>query len=214
MPSRKPKNRSNPRASGQLSKGPAGEVSFKGTRCHLPTRNVLYPAVLRISATVAARRVILPRPFGKPLTRLATVRRPTACELRPVKSAARVGEQMAQRVKVVVAQARGGQSVDVRRLDLRAVAAKVGEAHVVKQDIDHVRRPRRRARLRREVGNRLGDRRPDHAPEVLVTLAKRRHASKDSQRGCRQASPPRWRTPNPDDGETVHELSPLPSSEA
>ena len=45
-------------------------------------------------------------------------------------------------VKVVVAQAIGGQRIDVRRLDEAAEAAVLGKAHVIEKDDEHVGRAR------------------------------------------------------------------------
>ena len=73
-------------------------------------------------------------------------RQPTPTEwwLRPVSSAARVVEHIAVVWKPVVAQALGGEPVDGRRPDGRAVAAEIGEADVVEQHDQDVGRARRR----------------------------------------------------------------------
>ncbi len=52
-------------------------------------------------------------------------------------------------VKPGVAQAAGGERIDVWRADGRAIAAEIGKAHVVEQHDEDVRRARRgRGRLR------------------------------------------------------------------
>ena len=49
-----------------------------------------------------------------------------------------------RRVEIVVAQAVGGQRIDVRRLDQTAIAADLRIAHVIEQDDEHVGRARLR----------------------------------------------------------------------
>ena len=69
-------------------------------------------------------------------------------------------------VEVGVPQAVGGELVDVRRADRRAVAAKMGEAGVIEQDHDHVRRIRPRMAADRPGRLRLGDGVPDDSVEA------------------------------------------------
>ncbi len=72
-----------------------------GATCHLPTAIVLNPASASISATVAAAWVIRPRPLGKPLSKLDSMRMPTLWWLRPVSTLARVGEHSGEVWKLV-----------------------------------------------------------------------------------------------------------------
>ena len=64
---------------------------------------------------------------------------PVWCGCSPVSSDARDGLQRARVVELREAQPVRRQPVEVRRLDLAAVAAEVGEAHVVVEDQDDVR---------------------------------------------------------------------------
>ena len=66
-------------------------------------------------------------------------------------------------VEVGVAQSAGGHRIDVRGRDLGAVAAQIGKPHVVKDDVDHIGRTRRRAGrlgpIRRRLVGGVADRR-------------------------------------------------------
>ncbi len=66
-------------------------------------------------------------------------------------------------VEVRVAQAAGGQPIDVRRLDRGAVTAEMREAEIVEQHHQHIRRPLPRPRIVRPPRFRLRNRAPDGA---------------------------------------------------
>src|SRR5271169_4459678 len=73
-------------------------------------------------------------------------------------------------VEVRVAKARRRETVDVRRLDRRAITAEVGESEVVEQDHDDVGGALTGMLPLRPVWLRLGERPPDHAAKGLVEL--------------------------------------------
>ncbi len=73
------------------------------------------------------------------------------------------------RVEAGVAQAVGSEAIDGRGVDLRAVAAEVGEPDVVEHDEQHVGPSCRCSRIRRPPRRRLADRGPDGPAERLST---------------------------------------------
>jgi hypothetical protein len=75
-------------------------------------------------------------------------------------------------VEVRQPQSLGGQSVDVRRVDLRTEAAEVGEPRVVAQDHDDVGRALGRRGTRRPPRFRLGHRSADRTLEPGVGLGR------------------------------------------
>ena len=79
---------------GQRSFGPIAVVSFAGVLCHLPKAEVLYPYSLSTSGKVAAVFGMMPVYPSNATARSAMVPAPTRVWLRPVSSAARVGEQI------------------------------------------------------------------------------------------------------------------------
>ena len=72
-------------------------------------------------------------------------------------------------VEVGVTQPACGQRVDVRRLDLRAVAAQIGEAQIVEHDVDHIGSTRRGADRRGPVRCRLGGGVADGGAALVLT---------------------------------------------
>ena len=77
------------------------------------------------------------------MSQLDTTPMPTEWWLRPVSRQARLGEHSAVVWKLLNRSTDRGQPVDVRRVDVRPVAAEVGEPHVVEHDEHDVGAPRR-----------------------------------------------------------------------
>ena len=73
-------------------------------------------------------------------------------------------------VEVVEAQSTCRQMVDVGGLDLRAVAAEVGEANVIQEEVDHVRTSLLRSDRWRVIGFRVLAGCTDDALEVVVAM--------------------------------------------
>ena len=90
---------------------------------------------------------------------------PVAVVVAAGEDAGAAGRAQRRGVHVVVAQARCGQGIEVRRLDRAAVATEMPEAGVVEDDHQHVRRTRHRTGRLRPGGRRLVRRPTDLAGE-------------------------------------------------
>ena len=113
---------------------------------------------------------------------------PTRCWLRPVSSAARVGEQTRRDVEAVVAQPVLREPRVVRGLDRTAEGARIAEPGVVDQDEQHVRRTLGRLDMARlvPVGHRVRERPlrrarerrpPDREPAAVDSCVRHRSTS-------------------------------------
>src|SRR3954447_4881954 len=83
--------------------------------------------------------------------------------LRPVSSAARVGEQSAVVWKFENRSPPAASASNVKRRDVGPVATELGVTDVVEQHDDDVRRSGRRGRQRRPPRRRFLERAPDHS---------------------------------------------------
>ena len=162
--------------------GPAAEQSTVGTGATCRPRTSRSPR--RAAPRRSSRRwcEMWPRMFGKPVLKFATDAHADGVVVAAGEQR-RAGRRAQRRdVEVRVPQPAGGEAVDVRGVDGRAVAAEVGEAGVVEQDHHDVRRTVRggaRRERRRRVDVRLGD----NAVEILEKPA--------------HAFPPGTRNPSP-----------------
>ncbi len=94
-PDRNPHQWSKPHDCGQWSNGPAGPCTLSGVRCHLPNPPVTYPFSCKIrgrAVQLRGRTAVYP---GNGPGYSAIEPKPTRWWLRPVSSAARVGEHTA-----------------------------------------------------------------------------------------------------------------------
>ena len=111
--------------------------------------------------------------------------KPAEWWLRPVISAARVGEHSAVENIAVVAQALVRDAIHGRRRDDAAEGARHAEAGVVGDDEQHVRRALRRHDARRPPGLRLQGVVLDHAAELRI--GRRKLLPVDRRRGAGRA---------------------------